>query len=106
LNSGYLGQPDPHIIKRILQLLLNETIEHAVEKITQIQLEYAISITDILENITDHVLSLKFHDENISAALIERLSEIQKRVKNGCSESLQLNALVAAFVLARDKIFN
>jgi hypothetical protein len=68
-------------------------------------LEHAISLTDVLENITDHVLTLKFQNENISAALIERLSEIQKRVKNGCSESLQLNALVAAFVLARDEIF-
>jgi DNA polymerase III delta prime subunit len=75
-------------------------------EITQIQLEYAVSLTDILENIIDDVLALKFKDGNITAALIERLSEVQKRVKNGCSESLQLNAVVAAFVLARDEIFN
>lgn len=69
-------------------------------------MEYAVSLTDILENIIDDVLALKFKDGNITAALIERLSEVQKRVKNGCSESLQLNAVVAAFVLARDEIFN
>jgi DNA polymerase III delta prime subunit len=69
-------------------------------------LEYAVSLTDILENITDDVLALKFIDDNISANLIEHLSEIQKRVRNGCSEDLQLNALVAAFVLARDEIFS
>jgi hypothetical protein len=27
-------------------------------------------------------------------------------VKNGCSESLQLNALIAAFALARDHVFS
>ncbi|KAI6184027.1 Replication factor C subunit 5 [Aphelenchoides bicaudatus] len=101
-----VGQPNPELIKQILKLLLNETIEDAIQKISKIQLDYAVSLTDILENITDHVLTLKFQNENILAALVERLSEIQKRVRNGCSESLQLNALVAAFMLARDEIFN
>jgi DNA polymerase III delta prime subunit len=68
--------------------------------------DYAISLTDVLENMTDLVLDLHFRDENISAALIEQLSAIQKRVKNGCSESLQLNALIAAFALARDHVFS
>lgn len=27
-----VGQPDPHVIKRILQILLNETIEVAIER--------------------------------------------------------------------------
>lgn len=115
-----VGQPNPEIIKRILKILLTETIEQAIEReifsqpapviftfseISQIQVDHAISVADILENITDHVLALKFHNENISAVLIERLSETQKRIKNGCSEGLQLNALVSAFVLAREEIF-
>jgi replication factor C subunit 3/5 len=27
-----VGQPDPHVIQRILKLLLNETIEYAIER--------------------------------------------------------------------------
>ena len=58
---------------------------------------------------TDSVLALTASkpnwEEHMVAALVERLSDIQKRVINGCSESLQLNALVSAFILARQMYF-
>ncbi|KAI6194380.1 Replication factor C subunit 5 [Aphelenchoides besseyi] len=97
-----VGQPDPQVIERIFKILLNDSLADAYEKITKLQLENAISLSDVLENMLDHVLSLNFGDEYILAALVEQLSDIQKRVTNGCSEMLQLHGLIASFVFARE----
>ncbi|KAI6228124.1 Replication factor C subunit 5 [Aphelenchoides besseyi] len=100
-----VGQPDPQVIERIFKILLSDSVADAFEKISKLQLENAISLSDVLENMVDHVLSLNFGDESILAALIEQLSEIQKRVTNGCSEMLQLHGLIASFIFAREKFF-
>jgi replication factor C subunit 3/5 len=33
-----VGQPDPHIIKQILKVLLGETIEHAIESMSKLEI--------------------------------------------------------------------
>jgi replication factor C subunit 3/5 len=40
----------------------------------------------------------------VRITLVEKLADIEHRLAFGCSEALQLGALVAAFALARDDI--
>lgn len=40
----------------------------------------------------------------VRITLVEKLADVEHRLAYGCSEALQLGALVSAFVLARDDI--
>lgn len=40
----------------------------------------------------------------VRITLVEKLADIEHRLAFGCSEALQLGALVAAFALVRDEV--
>lgn len=96
-----VGHPLPIDIKNIVNWLLNESYELCYCKIQDIKLKKGLALQDILTELHLFVNKIEFPD-SILIDLIIKLAEIEKRVAIGCSESVQLNALVSAFQNARD----
>ncbi|OAD54788.1 Replication factor C subunit 5 [Eufriesea mexicana] len=92
-----VGHPLPVDIKNIVNWLLNESYELCYCKIQDIKLKKGLALQDILTE-----LHLFVNKNLILIDLIIKLAEIEKRVSIGCSEAVQLNALVSAFQNARD----
>uniref|UniRef100_A0AC34FT98 AAA+ ATPase domain-containing protein n=1 Tax=Panagrolaimus sp. ES5 TaxID=591445 RepID=A0AC34FT98_9BILA len=105
-NNVYacVGQPQPQEINNILRTLLNGSFDSAYESLNAIRLNQGIALTDVIENLLDHVMKLD-HDEAIMCPLIDQMSKIQARMAQGCSEKLQLLCLISAFTLFRKETF-
>ncbi|KZC05458.1 PREDICTED: replication factor C subunit 5 [Dufourea novaeangliae] len=96
-----VGHPLPIDIKNIVNWLLNESYEMCYCKIQDIKLKKGLALQDILTELHLFVNKIEFPDW-ILIDLVIKLAEIEKRVAIGCSEPVQLNALVSAFQDARD----
>ncbi|XP_033206593.1 replication factor C subunit RfC3 [Bombus vancouverensis nearcticus] len=96
-----VGHPLPIDIKNIMNWLLNESYELCYCKIQDIKLKKGLALQDILTELHLFVNKIEFPD-SILIDLVIKLAEIEKRVSIGCSEAVQLNALVSAFQRARD----
>ncbi|XP_076393516.1 replication factor C subunit RfC3 isoform X2 [Megachile rotundata] len=96
-----VGHPLPIDIKNIVNWLLNESYELCYCKIQDIKLKKGLALQDILTQLHLFVNKIEFPD-SILIELIIKLAEIEKRVAIGCSEPVQLNALVSAFQNARN----
>lgn len=96
-----VGHPLPIDIKNIVNWLLNETYETCYSKIQDIKLKKGLALQDILTEVHLFVNRIEF-PVDILMNLIIKLAEIEKRLCIGCSESVQLNALVSAFQSARE----
>ena len=96
-----VGHPLPIDIKNIVNWLLNESYELCYSKIQDIKLKKGLALQDILTELHLFVNKIEFPDP-ILIELVIKLAEIEKRVAIGCSEAVQLNALVSAFQRARD----
>jgi replication factor C subunit 3/5 len=105
-NSVYscVGQPQPQKINNILRRLLDGSFDSAFQSLNAIRLDEGIALTDVIENLLDHVLKLNL-DEEIMCPLIDQMSKIQARMAQGCSEKLQLLCLISAFTLFRKEAF-
>ena len=96
-----VGHPLPIDIKNIINWLLNESYELCYCKIQDIKLKKGLALQDILTELHLFVNKIEFPD-SVLIDLVIKLAEIEKRVSIGCSEAVQLNALVSAFQRARD----
>ncbi|XP_393747.1 replication factor C subunit 5 isoform X2 [Apis mellifera] len=96
-----VGHPLPIDIKNIVNWLFNESYELCYCKIQDIKLKKGLALQDILTELHLFINKIEFPD-SILIDLIIKLAEIEKRVSIGCSEAVQLNALVSAFQNARD----
>nr|XP_050853742.1 replication factor C subunit 5 isoform X4 [Vespula vulgaris] len=89
-----VGHPLPVDIKNIANWLLNESYELSY---CNLKIKKGLALQDILTE-----LHLFVHKNYILINLVIKMAEIEKRVAVGCSEAVQLNALVAAFHQARE----
>lgn len=96
-----VGHPLPIDIKNILNWLLNESYELCYCKIQDMKLRKGLALQDILTQLHLFVNKIEFPD-SILTDLIIKLAEIEKRIAIGCSESVQLNALVSVFQSVRN----
>ncbi|KAK0179051.1 hypothetical protein PV327_007877 [Microctonus hyperodae] len=102
-NNVYscVGHPMPIDINNIVNWLLNEQYLTAYTKIQDLKIKKGLALQDILTQL--HLLINRIDlPDNIVMDLIIKLAQIEKRTAAGCSESVQLNALVSAFQNARD----
>lgn len=96
-----VGHPLPVDIKNIVNWLLNESYELAYCKIQDLKMKKGLALQDILTELHVFVNKIDFPD-SILMDLVIKMAEIEKRVCVGCSEAVQLNALVSAFQGARE----
>jgi replication factor C small subunit len=89
----------PGDIKLTLEYALSGDFQSARQKLLEIMLEQGLSGNDIIKSIQKEVWNLQIEPE-LKVKLTERTGEIEFRMVEGSDEFIQLEALLASFVLA------
>jgi len=89
----------PGDIKIVLEYALSGDFLKAKEKLLDVMLRESISGTDIIKSIQKEIWNLNIEPE-IKVRLTEKTGEVEFRMIEGSDEFIQLEALLASFVLA------
>ena len=89
----------PTDIKIVLEYALSSDFLKAKEKLLDIMLRDSISGTDIIKSIQKEVWNLQI-DPELKVKLTEKTGEVEFRMVEGSDEFVQLESLLASFVLA------
>jgi len=99
LVNTLISSAKPTDIKIVLEYALSGDFLKAKEKLLDVMLKESISGTDIIKAIQKEVWNLQIDDE-LKVKLTEKTGEIEFRLVEGSDEFIQLQALLAGFVLA------
>ena len=97
------GHPLNTDIRSILQWMLQEDFNSAHEKISYLKQIKGLALQDIITEIHLLVQRIEFPN-NIKIEVLEKLAEIEYRLSAGCSEKLQMSAMISAFHATKDPI--
>ena len=89
----------PADIKVVLDYALNGDFVRSKEKLLDIMLKESVSGTDVIKAIQKEIWNLTI-DPEIKVKLTEKTGEAEFRIVEGSDEFVQLQALLASFVLA------
>jgi len=89
----------PSDIKIVLEYALSGDFLKSKEKLLDIMLRESISGTDVIKAIQKEIWNLQI-EPDLKVKLTEKTGEIEFRLVEGSDEFIQLEALLAAFVLA------
>ncbi|EFO26207.1 replication factor C subunit 3 [Loa loa] len=98
-----VGYPLPNDVEKIVRILLNDSIEDAYTKIEEIRSERAFALSDILNSMHDFIFRLVIPPELLSRLLV-CMADIEYHLSQGCSDRLQLGALIGAFINIRSEL--
>jgi len=93
------SQTKPKDIKVVLDYALSGDFVKAKDKLLDVMLTESISGTDIIKAIQKEIWNLEIEPE-IKVKLTEKTGEIEFRIVEGSDEFVQLESLLASFVLA------
>lgn len=88
----------PEEVRELVELALKGDFLNAREKLDLLLIEYGLSGEDIVDQIHRTIFKLPVRDE-VKVRLIERLGEADFRLTEGANERIQLEALLAHFML-------
>ena len=94
-----LSNTKPKDIKVVLDYALSGDFEKSREKLLDVMLKESISGNDIIKAIQKEIWNLNI-DPELKVKLIEKTGEIEFRIVEGSDEFIQLEALLAGFVVA------
>ncbi|MBT4135513.1 replication factor C small subunit [archaeon] len=89
----------PAEIKIVLEYALSGDFLKSKEKLLDVMLKESVAGTDIIKSIQKEIWNLQIDDE-LKVRLIEKTGETEFRLVEGSDEFIQLEALLASFVLA------
>ena len=90
----------PEEMKEVLQLAVQGSFIQARDKLLDVMLKHGLSGEEIVKQIQETVWDLSITDQ-AKMQLIEKCGEIEFRMVEGSDEFIQLEALLASFVLAK-----
>jgi replication factor C small subunit len=99
LINTLISSAKPAEIKIVLEYALSGDFLKAKEKLLDVMLKESVSGTDIIKSIQKEVWNLQIDDE-LKVRLTEKTGEIEFRLVEGSDEFIQLESLLASFVLA------
>jgi len=99
LISTIISEAKPKDIRVVLDYALSGDFYNAREKLLDVMLKESVSGQDIIKAIQKEIWSLNIEPE-IKVKLTEKTGEIEFRLVEGSDEFIQLEALLASFVLA------
>jgi len=99
LINTLVSSAKPADIKIVLEYALSGDFLKAKEKLLDIMLRESVSGTDIIKSMQKEIWNLQI-DNELKVRLTEKTGEIEFRLVEGSDEFIQLEALLAAFVLA------
>jgi replication factor C small subunit len=94
-----LSSAKPKDIKVVLDYALSGDFQKSREKLLDIMLKESISGTDVIKAIQKEIWSLDI-DPELKVKLTEKTGEVEFRLVEGSDEFIQLESLLASFVLA------
>ena len=99
LVSTILSNAKPKDIKVVLDYALSGDFQKSREKLLDVMLKESISGQDVIKAIQKEIWNLQIEPE-IKVKLTEKTGEIEFRIVEGADTFIQLQALLASFVLA------
>ena len=99
LISTLMSSAKPAEVKIVLEYALSGDFLKAKEKLLDVMLKESVSGTDIIKSIQKEVWNLQI-DNELKVKLTEKTGEIEFRMVEGSDEFIQLQALLASFVMA------
>ena len=99
LIETIVSQAKPSDIKVVLEYALSGDFKNSREKLLDIMLKESISGHDIIKAIQKEIWNLNI-EPGIKVKLTEKTGEIEFRLTEGSDEFIQLEALLASFILA------
>jgi len=99
LVNTLISTAKPADIKIVLEYALSGDFLKAKEKLLDVMLKESIAGTDIIKSIQREIWNLQI-DNELKVRLTEKTGETEFRITEGSDEFIQLEALLASFVLA------
>ncbi len=99
LIETVISKAKPSDVKVVLEYALSGDFENAKDKLIDIMLKESIAGQDMIKAIQKEIWNLKIDDE-LKVKLTEKTGEAEFRLIEGSDEHIQLEALLASFVLA------
>ncbi len=99
LINTLISAAKPADIKIVLEYALSSDFLKAKEKLLDVMLKESIAGTDIIKSIQKEIWNLQIDDE-LKVKLTEKTGETEFRMTEGSDEFVQLESLLASFVLA------
>jgi replication factor C small subunit len=99
LVNTIISQAKPSDIKVVLDYALSGDFENARQKMLDMMLKDSISGQDVIKAIQKEIWNLQIESE-LKVRLTEKTGEAEFRLVEGSDEFIQLEALLASFVLA------
>ena len=99
LISTILSETKPKDIKVVLDYCLSGDFKGAREKLLDIMLKQSISGQDVIKAMQKEIWNLPI-EPNLKVKLTEKTGETEFRIVQGSDPFIQLQALLASFVLA------
>jgi replication factor C small subunit len=99
LINTIVSQAKPSDIRIVLDYALAGDFQNARDKLLDIMLKESISGQDIIKAIQKDIWNLPIENE-IKVKLAEKVGEVEFRLVEGSDEFIQLEALLASFILA------
>lgn len=95
-----IAQAKPANIKNILELAMKGSFLEARNKLLDVMLKQGLSGLDIIKAIQKEIWNLNINEEE-KLRLVEKCGEIEFRLVEGSDDFIQLEALLASFILAK-----
>jgi len=99
----YLGKPTEDNIQTVIKSLFNDSLEKAIETISDIQLSGSINLLDLISDLSNSVIKLNLKPE-FKALIFVTLSDVESKILQGCSQRILICLLASAFLKVRDEI--
>jgi replication factor C small subunit len=99
LIETLISGAEPAEIKIVLEYALSGDFLKAKDKLLDVMLKESVAGTDIIKTVQKEIWNLQIDDE-LKVRLTEKTGEIEFRMVEGSDEFIQLEALLASFVLA------
>jgi replication factor C small subunit len=99
LVSTLISAAKPAEIKIVLEYALSGDFLKAKEKLLEVMLKDSVAGTDIIKSLQKEIWNLQIDDE-LKVRLTEKTGEVEFRMVEGSDEFIQLESLLASFVLA------
>jgi len=94
------GRPREKDIEQMLKWLMELELKDCVKLISNMMIENGIALNDIITDIHNQVVLVEFPSK-VKCKLLSGLGDIEYRLNLGCTENIQLVAMVALFGRAK-----
>lgn len=95
------GNPEPKDVEQVVNWLLEKDFALAYQYIDAMQKEKGLALADLITEVFNYCQNVKF-PANMRVMLLDELSFIEYRLASGCSEKVQLGALIGIFQLSKE----